>query len=380
MSNCHDARAGDPCYVKVAWAMRQGIWQHPEWYPNLTLESRLPEFQALLHKHGEGCPWPCTSVDARLRRRGVPGATLDLPGPWGGRKELTFYVFQVVDPKAESIENSNAADLAGILWRLHNATVPNGRPAADATRIARFMVTMKTTWNFYNVHGRQFGPFAEFRDGQCTQPHCDRTYRHFGYIVGCRRQDSGGSGYASSDKTYLGVSLIGVAADCKPPACQSTVSYSFPGPCPASRTSEKNHSCARQMPGGRCSHATGSSDCTYNVTWAGEVSLNELAGIQDYGRFLRAGGKEYDPVSDVGTLNGFWNGRRNPALCSQRVRRAKELFDSKFPNLPPVDGLADPPCDFDSRYDGELDWPVYSSPLLGKHMQRRHSEEQKFLQ
>lgn len=60
---CHTARAGEPCYDQVLYAMEE-VTVHPEWYQGLDNESTFEAFQELLHRgkeDGEGkrCPTPC---------------------------------------------------------------------------------------------------------------------------------------------------------------------------------------------------------------------------------------------------------------------------------------------------------------------------------
>lgn len=60
---CADAHIGDAgCYTSVSWAKTDGIYAHPEWYPNLDQYSSIFEFQAALFKQGKGnCTAPpCT--------------------------------------------------------------------------------------------------------------------------------------------------------------------------------------------------------------------------------------------------------------------------------------------------------------------------------
>ncbi|CAK0884311.1 unnamed protein product [Prorocentrum cordatum] len=61
--DCHTSVEGDECYEKVAWAMRTGVGDHPEWYAPLTGNSSFEDFQRLLHstaRLSNVCPVPCT--------------------------------------------------------------------------------------------------------------------------------------------------------------------------------------------------------------------------------------------------------------------------------------------------------------------------------
>jgi len=59
---CKTAADGDPCDEKVHWAMSDGVFAHPEWYPGLNHWSSYEDFQAVLHKDPKTrsiCPKPC---------------------------------------------------------------------------------------------------------------------------------------------------------------------------------------------------------------------------------------------------------------------------------------------------------------------------------
>ncbi|CAK0824419.1 unnamed protein product, partial [Prorocentrum cordatum] len=55
---CGDAKPGDACYQTVHWARTVGLPGHPDWYPGLTVDSSVREFQEVLHQNGK-CPMPC---------------------------------------------------------------------------------------------------------------------------------------------------------------------------------------------------------------------------------------------------------------------------------------------------------------------------------
>lgn len=361
---CHDARRHEPCHADVAWAMRAGIWEHPDWYKGLKPESRFEEFQAELHRQNASrCPRPCRDAGAARHYPGLPGASLDLSAdtPWVSRKEFSFYMYRAQSTADFPLENVDAANLAGVMWYLHNEIVPSVAPHRkyNITRILRFRITMKTTWEFYNVHRRQFGGFVAFDSGRCTVPDCDRIWKHFGFIVGCQFQNTKIAGYLSSVRTHLD-------SACKEPSCHSPVWYSLPGPCPSMEYDAKTAECRHQMPGGRCQRATGERDCTYSVEEAGEISLDELAGIRDYSAFFHAGNREYMHDIDGGVGNTFWNGKLDLNLCRKRMERVKKLFKQRYPHLPGCDDLPEPPCDFDTYYKDEFTWLAYGKPIAGQ--------------
>eukprot|EP00438_Fugacium_kawagutii_P023792 Skav231621 [mRNA] locus=scaffold1638:255757:267802:+ [translate_table: standard] len=57
---CHTAVEGDRCFREIEWARNVGMRHHPEWYPNLTLNSSIVDFQKFLFENYPGkCPIPC---------------------------------------------------------------------------------------------------------------------------------------------------------------------------------------------------------------------------------------------------------------------------------------------------------------------------------
>eukprot|EP00439_Symbiodinium_sp_Y106_P001264 s4770_g1.t1 len=54
------SRPRETCWDEVNWAMTQGIFQHPEWYPDLHPDSSMEHFQAVVYQDNPGkCPKPC---------------------------------------------------------------------------------------------------------------------------------------------------------------------------------------------------------------------------------------------------------------------------------------------------------------------------------
>merc|ERR1719188_504546 len=62
-AQCKDAEPGEVCYTSVDWAMKHGIWEHPEWYPGLNALSESWEFQKHIYMAGqkECTQPPCTA-------------------------------------------------------------------------------------------------------------------------------------------------------------------------------------------------------------------------------------------------------------------------------------------------------------------------------
>jgi len=75
---CRTTEPGEQCHAAATWAMKVGVKQHPEWYPNLTMRSSFAEFQAHLSRHDrEGCPKPCD-----LCHTAVPGEACHAAVTW----------------------------------------------------------------------------------------------------------------------------------------------------------------------------------------------------------------------------------------------------------------------------------------------------------
>jgi hypothetical protein len=66
-SECHTAHSTEwECYMQILWAMHQGIFAHPEWYPGLHVNSSFVDFQrALAAEHLGHCPMPCACHTAQ---------------------------------------------------------------------------------------------------------------------------------------------------------------------------------------------------------------------------------------------------------------------------------------------------------------------------
>ncbi|CAK9053945.1 unnamed protein product, partial [Durusdinium trenchii] len=70
--DCGIPKAGSDCFKKVKWAMSDGIYANPSWYPGVTPQSPFTKFQDSLYRSGEGgCPRPCSG--------GLPDDPLHFP-------------------------------------------------------------------------------------------------------------------------------------------------------------------------------------------------------------------------------------------------------------------------------------------------------------
>merc|ERR1712232_488635 len=267
----------------------------------------------LLHQKGNWiCPLPCEIA------RG------------DGRKLWTFYMYRAQDDNSRyPVQNINLGDIAGVMWYLHNeiVSVPGPERKYGISRIVRFKVSVRSTSALYSEGLRQFGQYVAFDRAQCTVPDCDSIWAKTGFVVGCQLVDTQVAAYVASYRTF------GVGS-CTFPNCSPGVWYSLPGSCPSKTFDEKTPECRRDMPGGRCpARVTGESDCTYNITEAGWIGLDELTGIPDRGIFTAAGHTEYNPSTDRGDGTDFWNGQHDLNLCIARTQKLQNLFDQKYPEL-----------------------------------------------
>lgn len=295
------------------------------------------------------------------------------------------------------MENLNTADLAGVLWYLHNEVVSSTPRKYKVDRIRRYKVTVKNTWEFWNTHKRQFGAFVAFDAGRCTTPVCQDIYHQYGFIVGCQVVDSSVAAYYSKKQTNWNCA----EGEDK---CRSPLWYSMPGPCPSMGMTndhikpntanldvnvDKTAECLRRMPGGHCQSATGAPDCTYSYEEAGEIFLDDLVGIVDYNEFWNSSyvkcskelaqherdtpcfhNKEYDSDTDKGVGTEFWNGKLDKDRCAYRLAQAEHLFKMKFPAMP--ERLEEPPCEFDMYYKDEFTWKVnHSNAVLSTYWDDR---------
>jgi hypothetical protein len=272
---------------------------------------------------------------------------------------MTFYMYRAQSDENYPTENVNMGDLPGVMWYLHNEVVVSTPRKFNVTRIIRFRVTMRATWEHSQVSHYQFGAYTAFDTGMCTVPNCDSILQQSGYVVGCQRTSS-----AQGLGNYVSLSSV----PCQPPNCKEGAWYSLPGPCPLQPMGMKGAWCNQTSPGGMCPPTSGSSagtsypvglgsGCTYYTTWAGEIYLNELIGLptsnQVYESWWKAGNQEYSVAYDIGICSNetaaycnFWDGRNDQARCSERQRAIESLFDAKFPDYPSTQELGEsPPCD-----------------------------------
>merc|ERR1712039_562142 len=107
---------------------------------------------------------------------------------------------------------------------------------------------------------------------------------------------------------------------------------------------EKTESCQSAAPGGECAAPDGTKDCTWNLEDAGEVYLDELAGIDNHVRFCERELVEYNGLTDKGVGTTFWDGKADPEKCKQRMDYVQRLFTLNFPKMRTSYG--EPRCDW----------------------------------
>jgi hypothetical protein len=228
-------------------------------------------------------------------------------------------------------ENQNTANLAGAMWYLHNEIVNNRLERRyGKTRIQRFKVTTKATQPLVDA-GLDFGVRYAFDMGNCTGPFdCGKQFRKYGYFVGCNHVDTWPTQQWAGRVHYPGATW-----------------YSLPGKCNSRRYYQHDEACDLNEPGGVCDHPTGAGNCTYSYKLAGEISIDDLEGIEDFRKFAMTGGWEYNNGTDKGVHMTFWDNKYNDTACETRLSRARDLFKERYPDDPADESIPAPSCDFD---------------------------------
>lgn len=386
----------DACVKDVSWIKSAGIAQHPEWYPGLTAQSAIGDIQTAAVKSGhssckvDGCsgdkmeclPDDCGCLDEAVTHYNSWIAKYPAEGPAaaackepqmrvnghcvcppnmvqdGAQKckvatepvSMTFYMYRAQSDYCYHMENVNLGDLAGVMWYLHKEVIASVPRKYNVTRILRYLVTVKNPRETFNheqylfnageTNGKQFGPFGAFDNARCTATHCRDELQEFGNAVGCQAVETGYYNYQRQAPVNY----------CEPedsPECVSGTWYSLVGACPLESLYKKTDECKQQYPSPRCADPDGTSQCTYAVRYAGQVSLDEFVGIPDYEKWWQngtapTGNIEYEVNSDRGNGTNFWNGRLSQRRCSNRMQKVLDLFGQRYPSLPK--DLPDPPC------------------------------------
>merc|ERR1711874_75324 len=112
--------------------------------------------------------------------------------------------------------------------------------------------------------------------------------------------------------------------------------------------------CKLNYPGGKCDHPDGRGNCTYSIEEAGEIDIDELVGIKPKFKsredFCRAGGFEGNGAKvQNGRFVSFWNTIFDKRKNQWRYNQTAAMFNAKYPNMPRVEDLSPPPCDFTTK-------------------------------
>jgi len=248
-------------------------------------------------------------------------------------EKKTFYMYRVQDEQNYPLQNQNMANLAGAMWYLHNEIVNNrGERRFHKTRIQRFKVTTQATQPLIDA-GMNFGVRFAFDAGQCTGPwNCTEAFEKYGFFVGCNYVDQFPTQQWAGKVFYPRATW-----------------YSLPGKCSTRKHDEHTADCELDEPGGYCDKVTGAGNCTYSYEAAGEISIDELEGIENFDAFAQAGGWEYNNKTDKGVHMSFWDDKNSFAACKTRLARAERLFKEKYVGQDFQDDLPGVSCDFDSK-------------------------------
>lgn len=241
-------------------------------------------------------------------------------------------MYRAQDETDYPVENLNLADLAGVLWYLHNEVVVTCPRKFDISRIRRFRVTMQNTQALRDRIHSVFAPFMAFDSGRCTVPDADNVWQTDGFVVGCQIQRLEMGNYRSPVKTAK-------RCDRVEDDCYGPVWYSLPGRCPSQYYDGKTPQCTQNQPGGACANKNftraDGGECTYFVEDAGEIELDQLTGIVGrYTDFCASGAREYVEGLDQGVSMTFWDNKTNEEACVNRMMAVQSAFHARYPNMP----------------------------------------------
>ncbi|CAK9048147.1 unnamed protein product [Durusdinium trenchii] len=273
---------------------------------------------------------------------------------------FTFYMYRAVSDTVYPPMNVNTANLAGVLWYLHNEVVERTPRKFGITKIIRLKVQTRAPQTLWEK-GMNFGVRLAFDSGQATGPfECGRDEwgpklcqgpfnnsmdvgMHNGSVVGAFEWDT--YGY------FVGCNKLGhFPFPNYKIYYPGAVWWSLPGPCPSKNYTQWTDWCKEREPGGYCDQTpTGQGNCTWTYEDAGEITIDELTDIRNYTAFMESGRKEYMRGPDRGLGWTWWDSKRDTLANEWRIMLAKELFDKKYPNSTPESELQEPECDFNMR-------------------------------
>lgn len=222
---------------------------------------------------------------------------------------LAFYMYKAAGPDYPKIFNQTGSlgSLGGVMWYLHNHVITQCPRRYGIDRIRRYFVTVKSTDALYAATAKMFDRYSDFDNGEAQEYWSRSHWTKYGYNPGCLHVDREKSRAAYHDAVW----------------------YSLPGRCPSRDLYSTTAKCLRDEPGGNCDAPNGTSTCTWHAQFAGEVFLDELAGITDHATFCTNGNYEFDLETDAGIGNDFWNDKLSAADCDNRMKRVYQLFEEK---------------------------------------------------
>ncbi|CAE7748192.1 unnamed protein product [Symbiodinium sp. CCMP2456] len=251
-----------------------------------------------------------------------------------------FYMYRTQTDEDYEPVNQDMANIGGVLWYLHNEIIwhhylrVGSFSSIPKTRIERYRVKTRATCPLHRL-GMNFGVVNAYDLGKCTGPFGCENLHHFGPVVGCESWNKGADNHFPH-KQWMGVVKY-----------PNAMWYSLPGACSSQKFWGKTHKCERKEPSGACKEGnepTGAFDCTYTYKKVGEISIDELEGIPNFGALMKSGGYEYSRASDKGKKMHFWDDKNSTEANHRRINRVLDKFNEKYPDQP---FLEDPVCDFD---------------------------------
>lgn len=240
---------------------------------------------------------------------------------------FTFYVYRAESDDQDYVTNVNVANLPGVMWYLHNEVVWQTPRKFNISRIYRHKIMTRGTQPLRDL-GMNFGVRFAYDAAQCTGPwNCDLNFERYGYFVGCNNLGE----FPFPYKIYY----------------EDAKWYTLPGACSSNTYKDKDASCIEDQPGGMCEGIpTGQGNCTYSISRAGDLTLNEIENISDYAAFVKAGKEEFNKTADKGVGMTFWDGLNDSDANQARVDHVAALFKKKYPDMPSHSEMLSPVCDF----------------------------------
>mmetsp|Transcript_47867 Transcript_47867/g.86361 ORF Transcript_47867/g.86361 Transcript_47867/m.86361 type:complete len:322 (+) Transcript_47867:60-1025(+) len=235
--------------------------------------------------------------------------------------EWTFYAYRSKTDSTYEDTNVNMANLAGVMWYLHNEVVGHCPRKFGITRLLRYKITLHPTAALKQT-GKNYAPLCHFDRGACTGPlPVLKDYDKFGFVVGCDKPSFHQASYYKA--TW----------------------YSFPGECPSKPIESKTSSCKQNSPGGLCKPGEPwSKTCTWRKEPAGEITLDDLTHNFNFDKRCKKGFYEYDEKMDRGQGTNFWHGKKDWRVCNRRLGWVKKVWHKKYPSMPSLpDG---PECEY----------------------------------